>query len=83
MSDSRTHTKPMEFRWAFFWEGRDGACIDMEGEPVFADGPGFQQGDEIELVADDGKRTAFRARVVKRVFDLNAAFVRVYLRKLE
>lgn len=53
-----------------------------KGSLFFADGPGFHQGDEIEFVADDMKRTGLKARVVRRVFDVNAAFVRVYLTKL-
>ena len=83
MSSARNFTKPMEFHWGFFWEGRDADVIRMEGEPIFADGPGFQKGDEIEFVADDGKHTGINARVVRRVFDLNAAYVRVYLQKLD
>jgi hypothetical protein len=83
MPDSGNFTKPMEFTWAFFWEGRDGDYIHMERESVFGDGPGFQPGDEIEFVPDDGKRTALSARVVRRVFELNTASVRVYLRKLD
>lgn len=73
----------MEFSVAFFWEGRDGDYIHMERESVFDISPGFQQGDEIEFVADDGKRTGVRAVVVRRVFDLNDGSVRVYLKKLD
>jgi hypothetical protein len=82
MSNSN-ELKPMQFGWAFFWEGRDGDCIRMEGEPALRGSPGFQQNDEVKFVADDGKHTIVSACVVKRIFDLHVGFVRVYLRKLD